>query len=133
MDNMSIVLSLSYFFSVMSTKADAFRQKISDFLPGLVEIGGIAISPRSLTWSICPASWARRRAKSGVSPGFGGLTADIDLDQNVLDNAKFFSARRSMSPSSSSPSTGLDQVHLAHHILHLVALQVADEVDLGPS
>ena len=58
---------------------------------------------------------------------FGRLAADVHLQQNILHDAQLIRLLVHLGQQLRR-ADGLDQGHLAHHLLHLVALQVADEM-----
>ena len=64
-------------------------------------------------------------------PSFALLLANVHLQQNVLDHPHLgrlllHGVHKALGVD------GLNHIHLAHHKLHLVGLQVPDEMDPGP-
>ena len=66
-----------------------------------------------------------------LDAALAGLVSDVDFQQDVLGDAHL--GRLLLHGVHEADRVdGLDHIHLAHHKLHLVGLQVPDEVDPGP-
>ena len=90
----------------------------------------MAISPRRRTWSIPSARAASSSASCGVQP-LALLPGDVDLQQDVLHQAQLARlAVDGLEAAAGSPPSG--SAPPSHHLLDLVGLEVADEMDLGP-